>query len=82
MNTVVNSKRAMVAVVLELRAERFPKAFAVYQNRRKPLKDGIRHEIASRARRRGHAGFDRAAVLREQRELLARPAPWSRPHPP
>jgi sRNA-binding protein len=36
-----------VHAVIELLAERFPKAFFVYERRRKPLKVGIRQDLAA-----------------------------------
>lgn len=39
------AKRATTAAVLELLVERFPRCFAIYQLRRRPLKIGIRADL-------------------------------------
>jgi sRNA-binding protein len=40
-------KRIIVSAALALLAERWPKAFAVYEGRRRPLKVGIHNDIAA-----------------------------------
>jgi ProP effector len=40
-------KRARVLALIELLAERFPKCFAVYQARRRPLKLGIHKDVVA-----------------------------------
>jgi ProP effector len=59
----IQSKRAQIAaVVIELLAEQFPKCFAVYEQRRRPLKIGIYNELL--------AALDGAVTKRELHTAL------------
>jgi hypothetical protein len=71
MNIAHRSNRAMIAAVIELLAKQFPKAFAIYERRRRPPKIGIDSDFACRARwcRYAERADRRAPLLQPQHRL-------------